>query len=103
MDAFSFAMVIFHGVGMPLTSLYTDNSIPVFPRELADGVLTESADLYTHEPIVLIPVDDQGVASGFNRLFTNGALGTGRLGAGSSRGDPSRVLEYPSSRPGYRE
>jgi hypothetical protein len=44
------------------------------------------------QPVVLIPFDDQRVASGFNRLFTNGALGTGRLGAGSNRRDSGRVL-----------
>ena len=68
-DVPPFAIPIFQGVGMPLTSFYTDNSIPVFPREPAVGVLTEGADLHAHEPIVLIPFDDQGVASGFNRRY----------------------------------
>ena len=101
-DASPFAMLIFHSVGMPLVGLYTDNLIPVSPRELGTGVLAEGADLYAHEPIVLVPVDDQGVASGFNRLFTNGSLGTGRLGAGSGRENPSRALEYPSGHQGGR-
>ena len=74
---------------MPLTSFYTDNSIPVFPREPAVGVLTEGADLHAHEPIVLIPFDDQGVASGFNRLLRTAPWAPADWELGAAGGTPA--------------